>query len=191
MLNLLFHFKSDTSEESLGNCLFRYVVSLNNVKVDVSLSVSLSLFQLKRETAEEAPGSLRTGSEEASVAAYKIPPSPLCNHSVTGMCMIFTFSLCLTPVRLSWTPLQSLYIWVLFQKLVRCLQSQHRKAFSWLFYIKGNLIMTPSVPLDSKTYQWPAMSFQLSKKYSKKVNKRNIYNTQTWISFSIFIDHIL
>lgn len=97
MLNLLFHFKSDTSEESLGNCLFHYVVSLNNVKVDVSLSVSLSLFQLKRETVEEAPGSLRAGSEEASVAACKIPPSPLCNHSVTGMCMIFTFSLCLTP----------------------------------------------------------------------------------------------
>ncbi len=61
--------------------------------------MSLSLFQLKRETAEEAPGNLRAGSEEASVAAYKIPPS--CNHSVTGMCMIFTFSLCLTPVRLS------------------------------------------------------------------------------------------
>lgn len=92
LLNLLFHFKSDTSEESLGNCLFHYVVSLNNVKVDVSLSQSLSFFQLKRETAEEAPGSLRTGLEEASVAAYKIPPSPLCNHSVTGMCMIFNFS---------------------------------------------------------------------------------------------------
>lgn len=58
----------------------------------MSLSLSLSLFQLKRETAEEAPGSLRSGLEEASVAAYKISPSPLCNHSLTGICMIFTFS---------------------------------------------------------------------------------------------------
>lgn len=116
----------------------------------------------------------------------------LCVTIVWQVCAWSSPSLCVwPPVRLSWTPLQSLYIWVLFQKLVRCLQSQHRKAFSWLFYIKGNLIMTPSVPLDSKTYQCTAMSFQLSKKYSKKVNKRNIYNIQTWISFNIFIDHIL
>lgn len=99
----------------------------------------------------------------------------LCVTIVWQVCAWSSPSLCVwPPVRLSWTPLQSLYIWVLFQKLVRCLQSQHRKAFSWLFYIKGNLIMTPSVPLDSKTYQCTAMSFQLSKKIFQN-GKQNKY----------------
>lgn len=131
-LNLLFHFKSDTSEESLGNCLFHYVVSLNNAKVDVSLSVSLS-FSWKEKQHRKPQAVLELDWRKQVLQPIKF----LLHLCVTIVWQVYAWSspsLFLTPCEALLDSFSILFFSCSFKacsnKLVRCLQSLHSKAFA-------------------------------------------------------------
>lgn len=134
MLNLLFHFKSDTSEGSLGNCLFHYVVSLNNAKVDVSLSVSLSFsWKEKQQRKPQAVWELDWRKQVLQPIKF------LLHLCVTIVWQVYAWSspsLFLNPCEAlldsfsfpSHSRSFKVCIKELCSKLARC---QHNKAFTW------------------------------------------------------------